>query len=194
MKKLFFYLSVIIIFSFLFSCTDTNVKEKKKEVITKKIAYDVTIASDDLSDRQGYDKSDSFSNMLENDYDLLAVKLFEKVKSGEIPAYFYDYENEYENFELIPEDQIVELFEEKWIVYSDLQDTLEDGTPVGITIPENISAEKIKELRFIEEWYFEDDEFCKKVIAVAPVFYPEEKNGKNGRIIPYWVFIKDISE
>ncbi len=194
MKKLLSCLTVIMILSSLFSCTNSKVEEKQKEVITKRIAYDVTISSDNLCDREAYNKSDLFSNMQKNEFNILAVKLFEKVKSGEIPAYFYNYDNEFENFELIPENQLVKLFEEKWIVYSDFIDTLEDGTAVEITVPENLTAKKIKELRFLEEWYFEEDEFCKKVIAVAPVFYPEEENGKYGRIIPYWVFIKDISE
>jgi len=194
MKKLFSYVTVIMILSFLFSCTNTGVEEKKKEVITKKIVYDVKINCNDLSEKQDYDESDLFSNMPVNDFDLLAVKLFEKVKSGEIPAYFYDCDREFENFELIPKDQIFVLLDEKWKVYSQLDDTLEDGTPVGITIPENLSASKIKELRFLEEWYFEGDEFCKKVIAVAPVFYPEIQNEKYGKVIPYWVFVKDISE
>lgn len=71
---------------------------------------------------------------------------------------------------------------------------MEEGTPIEIIFPEELSVNKIKQLRFLEEWNFEGNEFCKKVIAVAPIFYGEGDNNKLHKFIPYWVFMKDISE
>lgn len=194
MKKLFFYFTIIMSLSLLFFCTNSEAQEVKKEVITKKIAYDVTIAGDDLIERQGYDQSELFSNMPKKDFELLVVKLFDKVKSGEIPAYFYNYEDEYGSFEIISKEQLDTLYENEWFVYTVIYDTLEDGAPVSITFQEPLAVNRITQLRFLEEWYFEGDEFCKKVIAVAPIFYSELENNRRSKFIPYWVFMKDIKE
>lgn len=194
MKKLFFYLTIILSLSFLFSSTSAEAQEVKEDVITKRIAYDVTITGDNFDERHHYDQNISFANMPESDLELLRVKLFDKVLSGEIPAYYFDYENQYENFEIMPRGQLQENLENKWKLYFTLQETLEDGSLVDITIPEELSIKSIRQLRFLEEWYYEDGEFCKKVIAVAPVFIHDLSNDKSDKIIPYWVFMKDLME
>jgi hypothetical protein len=183
-----------MVFSLLSSCTNSQVTEEiKKEVITERTAYDVTITGDNISERIAVDSSDMFSNMPDNDFESLAVKIFDKVKSNEIPAYFYNYEDKFGSFELIPKDQLNSLFDTEWSVYTVVYDTI-DGAPVSITFTQPISAERITQLRFLEEWYFEGNEFCKRVIAVAPIFYSEHDNNQRSKFIPYWVFLKDIKE
>ncbi len=189
MKSLFFYLSIFLFLSFMFSCTNHETIEVKKEIITQRIAYDVNIKNEGTNENNNNLINEMLPQLSTNDYKSLIVKLYDNVKSGEIQA--YNYENE--SFAKIPEDKVLELFEKEWPLYN-VEDNLEDGTPVNHTITDKISANKITKLRFLEEWYFENDEFCKKVIAVSPVFYSEYEYGITSEFNPYWIFIKDIKE
>lgn len=56
-----------------------------------------------------------------------------------------------------------------------------EAAPVSITFVQPISVDRITQLRFLEEWYFEGNEFCKKVIAVAPIFYSEHDNNQRSK-------------
>ncbi len=189
-------IAIIIAFG-LISCsneqTNKNVDKQepqqtvKKEVITKKIMYDVTIVNEDIETEEDYKQDWFWMNIPEQDLDKLLLKLYDDVKNGFIPAYYFYPPDDYEEFEQIPKDKIQFLVDHKWYV---IKNVIENGE----TLPENIpiNKEQIIQLRFLEEWHWEGDEFCKKVIAVAPVFAAENPTDRNGISIWYWVNVKDL--
>lgn len=189
MKSFLSFLSVLLCLSLLFSCNNSDTNKVEKEIITQRIAYDVNIINNNTSEENNNSIDIMLPQLTTNDYKSLVIKLFDNVKSGKTQA--YQYENE--KFEIITNEQVQEIFEKEWTLYY-IEEKLDDGTPVNKTITDKISADKITKLRFLEEWYFENDEFCKKVIAVAPIFYSENEFNITSEFNPYWVFIKDIKE
>ena len=193
------YLSLIaILIAFvLISCSNeqTNQSDEQqeqeqpveKEIITKKIMYDVTIVNEDIKTEEDYEQDWFWMNMPEQNLDKLLTKLYDDVKNGFIPAYYFYPPDDYEEFEQIPKDQIKGLMENKWSVYKHV---IENGETIGVTVP--LAKSQIMQLRFLEEWYYEGDEFCKKVIAVAPVFVYENPEERAGINICYWVNVKDL--
>lgn len=155
-----------------------------KKVITKKIMYDVPITNNHYTS-----ESDWFwQNMTKNDLEQLRTTFFDDVKNGIIQAYVYDPIGDYESFERIPKGDANDYFEENCQVMSSWIETDEEtGSRIMVYTPYPAQKIEILELRFLEEWYYEGDRFCKRVIAVAPIFVSNE--GKN---IFYWVNIEDI--
>ncbi|HNQ67422.1 MAG TPA: hypothetical protein PKN32_03520 [Bacteroidales bacterium] len=168
-------------------------KESAKEIITKKIMYDVSIVNEDLVTQEDFERDWFWLNIPDVDLEKLRIKLFDDVKSGKIKSYYYDVLGDYEKFELIPNESLVNLFEKEWYVFEYIdvkKEESEEVKKVANKVP--IAKDQIIALRFLEEWYYENDEFCKRVIAVAPVFTYEVPGQSKGINVLYWVNIKDI--
>jgi len=192
MKTRFGLLIALFAFTFILVSCNNKTDGKDKEVITKKIMYDVMVVNEDLVTPEDFERDWFWKNVPEDDLNKLATKLFDDVKSGDIQAYYYDVVGDYENFEAIPKDKIKGLFEKEWFVfeYTEVEKGGENVEQVSTKVP--IDKSQIKQLRFLEEWYFENDEFCKRVIAVAPVFTYEVPGQSKGVNVLYWVYIKDV--
>ncbi|PLX09538.1 MAG: hypothetical protein C0596_03125 [Marinilabiliales bacterium] len=192
MKKIAFLglIAFLAIGTYSCSSTEAETETKEKEVITKKIMYDVPIVNSDIVTEEDYEQDWFWNNMPESDLDRLLTKLYDNVISGETQAYLYDVTGDYEEFEKIPKEDFVEYFEEEWFIYETIQETDEAGNLIDISFKLPLEKKQIKELRFLEEWYYEGDEFCKRVVAVAPVFVTDVSQNMN---ILYWVDIKDVN-
>lgn len=118
--------------------------------------------------------------------------LFDDVKEGKVKSFKYDNTSDYEKFEEILQADLKKNFETEWAMSR--YTTIESDSSGNVVLPMPISLDKkyIKQLRFLEEWYFEGDEFCKRVIAVAPVYVYEVPGESKGINIFYWVYIKDL--
>jgi len=192
MRKIAFLGMLVMIIIGTYSCTSTESETKEKEVITKKIMYDVPIINANIITEEDFERDWFWKNIPESDLDRLLTKIYDKVIAGETQAYLYDPTGNYEDFEKIPKKDFVKYFEDKWFIYETIQEIDEKtGNIIDISIPTPLEKNQIKQLRFLEEWYYEDDEFCKRVIAVAPIFVIDETLNIN---ILYWVDIKDVKE
>lgn len=169
-------------------------EEKTKEIITKKIMYDVPVVNEDLKTPEDFERDWFWMNIPVEDMDKLLVKLYDDVKAGKIKSYKYDIISDYEEFEEIPESELKKKFEEEWFVYQFDRVAIDSVNYQVVSQTVGIDKQYIKELRFLEEWYFEGDEFCKRVIAVAPVFVYEVPGETKGRQILYWVYLKDLKD
>jgi hypothetical protein len=176
----------------LFSCNGKSNAEK--EIITKKIMYDVSIVNEDLKTDEDFKRDWFWLNIPDVDLDKLITKLFDDVKDGKVKSYKYDLTGDYETFEVIPEDQLKNNFEKEWYVFDYVNVKVDSTGNVGEPGKIPLKREYIKELRFLEEWYFEGDEFCKRVIAVAPIFVYEVPGQSKGINILYWVYMKDLKK
>jgi hypothetical protein len=183
---------VLVAFATTFISCGGN-KESSKEIITKKIMYDVSIVNEDLVTQEDFERDWFWLNIPEVDLEKLRTKLFDDVKSGKIKSYYYDVLGDYEKFELIPNESLVNLFEKEWYVFEYINVKKEETEQLEQVINKvPIAKDQIIALRFLEEWYYENDEFCKRVIAVAPVFTYEVPGQSKGINVLYWVNIKDI--
>lgn len=176
----------------MFSCTSTESETKEKEVITKKIMYDVPIVNPDIITEEDYKNDWFWQNIPESDLDRLITKIYDKVLSGETQAYVYDVIGSFDEFEKIPKEDAEKYFEENMVMYSYIKEEDAEGNTVDITIPLPIERNQLEMLRFLEEWYYEGDEFCKRVVAVAPIFVSRGSDGRANIDIIYWVDIKDV--
>jgi len=183
---------VLIAFATIFiSCGGKE--NASKEIITKKIMYDVPVVNEDLVTQEDFEQDWFWLNIPEVDLEKLRTKLFDDVKSGTIVSYYYDLKGDYERFEAIPKESLTDLFEKEWYVFEYIDIKKEESEEISKEarkIP--IAKEQIMALRFLEEWYYENDEFCKRVIAVAPVFTYEVPGQSKGINVLYWVNIKDL--
>ncbi|HOZ30156.1 MAG TPA: hypothetical protein PLL66_04495 [Bacteroidales bacterium] len=189
--KILLSLSLIACLAMIISCGPK--KEPTKEIITNKIMYDVSIVNEDIVTQEDFERDWFWLNIPVDDLDKLRTKLFDDVKSGALVSYYYDLTGDYEKFEVIPKESLIELFEKEWYVfeYVDVKkEETEETTKEANKIP--ISKDQIMALRFLEEWYYEGDEFHKRVIAVAPVFTYEVPGESKGINVLYWVHIKDL--
>lgn len=192
MRKTAFLGILVMLIIGTYSCTNTESETKEKEVITQKIMYDVQIINPNIISEEDFERDWFWVNIPESDLDRLLTKIYDKVISGETQAYLYDPTGNYEDFEKISKKDFVKYFEEKWFIYETIQEIDEKtGNIIDISIPLPLEKNQIKQLRFLEEWYYEKDVFCKRVIAVAPVFVTDESLSIN---ILYWVDIKDVKE
>ena len=177
--------SLLCMISTLVYAQQGSTEVNSKKVITKKIMYDVQIVSNRVNEVDWF-----WQNMIENDLDQLLTILFDDVKNGIIQAYVYDYDGDYASFESIPKDGIKDYFEENAnLMGSYLENDEETGSQIEVYAPYPAKKSYIQELRFLEEWYYEGDVFCKRVIAVAPIFVLYE----GCKDIFYWVNIEAVN-
>lgn len=192
--KIIVFFAFIAFTTMMVSCVNTEKKEEgKKEVITKKIMYDVSIVNEGIKTKEDFDRDWFWMNMPEADLNKLVSKLFDDVKSGTVTSYYYDALDNYENFKAIPKDKLVNCFEKEWSVFTYTEKAADGGdntNAIAVNVP--VEKSQIQQLRFLEEWYFENGEFCKRVIAVAPVFTYEVPGQSKAINLFYWVFLKDI--
>ncbi len=154
--------------------------------------YDVPIVNSDIVTEEDYERDWFWKNIPESDLDRLLTKVYDNVISGETQAYVYDVMGDHEKFEEISKEEFEEKIEGEWYIYETIQETDVDGNIIDVRIPTAIDKNQIEKLRFLEEWYYEGEEFCKKVVAVAPIFVLHSQNGQETMNILYWVDIKDV--
>ena len=165
-----------------------NINEVKHDnVITTKIMYDVPIVNEIIGDRSK-DNIDSWywENLPTPDGENFVKKLLNDAEKGKIKVYEYDLFSNYDTFPEIPQSEI-KAFLKKGLEYLrvTLDTTVNPAKIVEQKIP--LDYKNVKKLRFLEEWYIEDQKLCKQVIAIAPLFYVEEMEN------PFAVFwIKEI--
>ncbi len=192
MKKITFLGVLAMLIIGIYSCTSTELEKKEKEVITQKIMYDVPIVNPNIISKEDFKRDWFWKNIPESDLDRLLIKLYDNVISGETQAYVYDAIDTFDEFEKIPKENVKKYSEEEWFMYETIQEEDADGNIIEIRIPTLIEKKQIEKLRFLEEWYYEGDEFCKRVIAVAPIFVNHASDGLESINIFYWVDIKDV--
>ena len=202
MKNKNLILIIVVVFLSFNSCkeTENDLKDEDAvsvhlsddcELITEKILYDVCIVNDLLIDRTKENPDWFWENLPEPYGDDFIKKLVEEVLSGERQAYYYDQTGDYENFEAIPIKKQKEYLKSQMLMDVEYLDETGDEPEVKIA---NIQfgTEHVEKLRFLEEWYIDDDVFHKKVIAVAPFFtviYP----GLNDEFstIFFWILLDE---
>jgi hypothetical protein len=109
--------------------------------------------------------------------------LFDKVKSGELPVYYYMPDT------LIPmgKEYLDDLFH-----HVDTEFVEVDDEYVPVEIEENLDVDAVVKLKFLEQWYFNEssNEFTKKVIAICPMV-ERYKNDKEilGYVGLFWIYL-----
>lgn len=192
MKRIALLGVVSVLVFVMFSCTSTDSETKEKEIITKKIMYDVPIVNPDIITEEDYKNDWFWQNIPESDLDRLITKIYDKVLSGETQAYVYDVIGSFDEFEKIPKEDAEKYFEENMVMYATILEEDADGNIIEINFLTPIERKQLEKIRFLEEWYYEGDEFCKRVVAVAPIFVSRDSEGQENINIIYWVDIKDV--
>lgn len=165
------YYALIIFFLFtLFACKHDN-----KEVITKKIQYDVNIKSPDPE----YDWW--IQNLVGPEREKLVELIIDGAKSGKWQA--YDYFND-----PIGKKEVNRILSDSMIV-----STMSKEPPYEMydtTIVYNILPEDIIRIRFLEEWSISHKnlQFEKKIIGIAPVARRFDFNGIERWQPLFWIY------
>lgn len=109
--------------------------------------------------------------------------LLGKVKSGELPAYYYFSDT----LIRMEKEYLDDLFH-----HVDTEYVLVDEEYIKIPIEEELDVDAIVKLKFMEQWYFDSssNQFSKKVIAVCPMIerFKNEKEilGYQGL---FWIYL-----
>ncbi len=158
---------------FQFSC-----KSDKKEIITKKIQYDVNIKSPNPD----YDWW--IQNIVGPDRDKLINLIVDGAKSGKWQA--YDYFND-----SIDKYEVRSIFVDT--SYVTLLKTEPPYEQYDTIIIRKILPKDIVRLRFMEEWAINPDNlaFTKKVVGIAPVASRLDFNGVQRWQPLFWVYTDD---
>lgn len=109
--------------------------------------------------------------------------LFEKIKSGDLPVFYYIPDT------MIPigKEYLDDLFH-----HVDTEFVMVDEEYIAVPIEENLDVDAIVKLKFLEQWYFnkKTNEFTKKVIAICPM---KERYKNDKEILGYsglfWVYL-----
>ena len=201
MKKTVFFILISILIS-CFACKQAEKKdfyladvlEKSADntlIITNKIMYDVSIYNDVIGADRSKNNPDWFwENLPEPDRENFVHNLMNDIKAHNLHIYRYDMTGTYDTLPEIPELQIDAFLDSCEIPRFGCANSDSEYDTIYM---EKIDFQKIKKLRFLEEWYIKDGEFRKKVIAVAPVFCnPDENKEKSIISIHFWVRLKKI--
>lgn len=163
--------------AFLIACDGSD--ENKENLITEKIQYDVLIKSPNPD----YDWW--INNLPGPQRDKVVDWIFEKALSGELKAI------DYFNKPLTPEDI------KKIGVDTIYQTLLRDYPPFeeyDTLIVTHLEINDITKVRFLEQWYWDDDgdEIEKEVIAIAPVIEKRDGDGKFIANHPlFWLYFEE---
>ena len=186
MKKIAIsYLLFAFIAFLLFSC-ETKVKEEQKTpeddkvVLTELIQYDVFIKNPDQ-------EQEWFVQNIEGRYREKFVKrILDAALSGEYRLYHYFF-----NTQLTPE-QIEATFNKTDSVTLQRENAPYDWYD---TIMVNIlDAEDITKVRFLEEWYIDEDKLDieKKIVGIAPLMENYNEVGEFRGYAPlFWIYLDD---
>ena len=182
MSKKFFKITFFVtlgIITLLTACNSVNNSKRNSEevkhenVITTKIMYDVSIVNEMLADRSKANEYEWYwENLPTPDGENFIKKLLQDVEKGKIPIYEYDmsYTSTFDTLIEIPKNQLKNFLKDALVCKYDVIDTTQiPSVLVEKKVP--LDYKNVKKLRFLEEWYIENNKPCKRVIAIAPLFY-----------------------
>ncbi|MFT6746786.1 MAG: hypothetical protein ACJAZ2_001130 [Glaciecola sp.] len=109
--------------------------------------------------------------------------IFDKVKSGELPVYYYITDT----MILMEKEYLEDLFHHVDTEYIEV-----DEKYIKVPIVEDLDLDAVVKLKFLEQWYFDEsnNSFYKKVIAICPMM-ERYKNDKEilGYTGLFWIYL-----
>ncbi len=161
-----------------------------KLIITDKIMYDVPIVNEIIGDRTKNSPDWFWENLPSPDGDEFIKNLFLDAVSGKLKTYYYDITGDYESFDEIPSTELKSYMDDVLTYEIEIIDTtVKRFKPERVDI--HLDYRNIKKLRFLEEWYMQDGEFRKRVIAVAPYFTIEYPDMETVHSVYFWILLKE---
>jgi hypothetical protein len=147
--KTLFYIILSVLF---IACNTKN--SKKEKVIATEIEYWVSITEETENENLSLIEEDAKNQFL--------TELFDKVKMGELPVYYY----RMDTLEKMDENTLHDIF------YS--VDTIYEFEGLKLTktvVKDTLDINSITRFKFKEKWLFDSatNQFLKKVIAIAPM-------------------------
>ncbi len=175
------FLLLILILSFLtFTSSCRNGTDAGKNIVTKRIQYDVPIRNTD-SDMDWW-----VQNIEGSKRDKLLKDIFEQVTSGEVKAY------DFLSCKPFTAEEIKSMMKRVDTI------SVERSTPpydlVDTVLITEIRLSDITKLRFLEEWSMDDKTlvFTKKVVGICPLAERLDDSGALRGYKPlFWVFFDD---
>jgi hypothetical protein len=172
MKKVLLFI-ILAVFGF-FSCK----QKPEKEVITKKIQYDVNIKSPDA------DWDWWIQNIVGPDREKLVDMIMDGALSGKFQAYDYFSDS------ISPADIKMMLADTFYLTY---KRSVPPYDEFDTTVIMNITRADIQRIRFLEEWRIDPEtmQFEKKIMGIGPVAHRYDLAG-NERWQPlFWIYTDD---
>ena len=164
-------------FLFLFAILALTACSGKREILTERIQYDVTISNEDP------DLDWWVNNMEGSKREPFLKEIFDKVFSGEIRSYDY-FNAPYtpEEVRLVGNDTIFQTLQRLEPPY-DEYDT---------TIVTSITYKDVTRIRFMEEWQInkKNMQITKKVIGMAPVYVRKYGQESFNQVL-FWIYFDE---
>lgn len=172
-------ISILIIISalFFYSCKTNTQKKENKNIITKRIQYDVNIKSPDV------DFDWWVQNIEGQDRENFVKKIISAAYSGKVKTYDACFNTP------LSVDQVRAIEN-----YSDtvtLQRSYSPYEEYDTIIGHQINLNQITRIRFLEEWYFEENKYevKKKVLGIAPMIKKYNEEGVFRGYMPlFWIY------
>ncbi len=169
MKKLFWIVMVVALG--FYSCK----QQPKKDVITKKIQYDVNIKSPDA------DWDWWIQNLVGPDREKLVNMIMDGALSGKFQTYDYFSDS------ITPADIKLMLADTFYLTY---KRTVPPYNDYDTTVIMKINREDIQRIRFLEEWRIDPEtmQFEKKVYGIGPVARRIDLQGVERWQPLFWIY------
>ncbi len=165
--------AVAATFLFLYSCSP---KLSLDDMIIDQVEYAVEIGNP-----VEIEYSDNW--LTKENRKAFLTDLFDKVKAGELPVYYYISDT------IIPMEKsyLDDLFH-----HVDTEYVLVDQEYLKIPIEEHLDLDAVVKLKFLEQWYFnkKSNTFTKKVLAICPMV---ERYKNDREVLGYkglfWIYL-----
>ncbi|MEY5041443.1 MAG: gliding motility protein GldN [Bacteroidota bacterium] len=170
--KTLFYIILSVLF---IACNTKN--SKKEKVIATEIEYWVSITEETENENLSLIEEDAKNQFL--------TELFDKVKKGELPVYYY----RMDTLEKMDENTLHDIFYNVDTIYE-----FEGLKLTKTVVKDTLDVNSITRFKFKEKWLFDSatNQFLKKVIAIAPMqtryINMDEIMGYKGL---FWVYFPD---
>jgi Co/Zn/Cd efflux system component len=172
--KFLFIAIVVIVFS---SCHNSS--KKSQNIITERIQYDVTIKNSDP------DNDWWIQNIEGSEREAFVNMIMDAAYSGKYRVY------DYFNKPLTPEQ--VKTIGSRRVPFT-LQRTTPPYESYDTLIEQNLELRDITRVRFLEEWYMDEQHFImnKKVVGMGPVIEDFDENGNfRGYRLLFWIYLDE---
>ncbi|HLO91038.1 MAG: hypothetical protein ACM3ME_07530 [Chloroflexota bacterium] len=169
-KSAFLFFSLVTIF-FTTSCTN-----RKGKILTERIQYDVTIISPE-KDLEWW-----VQNLENNKREQLVKTIMEQSKSGKHKVY------DVISFKELTPKEIEERSQQRKLMT--LQRDYAPYEEYDTLVINNIELSDISKVRFLEEWYLNEESglITKKVLAICPMLESYTESGEfRGHLPLYWI-------
>jgi len=184
-RKLAYAFFTGIVVTLFFACktevkVEPEMSENDKLVLTELIQYDVYIKSPD-QDQEWY-----VQNMEGRYREKFVKRILDAANSGEYRLYNYFFNTP------LTQEQIDATFNKVDSV------TLQRETPpydwYDTVMVNKLDSDDITKVRFLEEWYIDEDKLDieKKIVGIAPMMENYNEEGKFRGYVPmYWIYLDD---